>query len=203
MKYIYTILYICICIFLFTFILKFVGNNYIIVEPFSIYSPYDINSTQKKSHTVNLPINTVYSCQNMCGPNAQCSITREQCTSDIDCYGCKPPESTNQQKQQKKVLKEIVGQNEAGKLTGGFTPTYSVLTTDIGTRAKLINNKLSEPPQYDSGINTWRHKFDMGQELFDKRYYTGSQMGIPVCPKRKTLSGEFIDDGPLAANAFL
>ena len=43
----------------------------------------------------------------------------------------------------------------------------------------------------------------MGQELFDKRYYTGSQMGIPVYPKRKTLSGEFIDDGPLAANAFL
>ena len=40
---------------------------------------------------VDLPLTTNYSCQNMCGPPARCSITGEQCRSDSDCFGCKLP----------------------------------------------------------------------------------------------------------------
>lgn len=44
--------------------------------------------SQNESHNVDLPINTRFSCANMCAPPARCSITGEQCTSDVDCSGC-------------------------------------------------------------------------------------------------------------------
>ena len=150
------------------------------------------------SHTVNQPINTTISCKNVCGPLARCSITGEQCTSDVDCYGC-------QRKINKYIpfLSEYRGQNDAGKETSGVTPTYSTLTTDIGTRAKLYNKLLVNPPQYNTGVNTWQKKFNEGQYFYDKRYYPGNMQYAPNYPKRKTLSGEFEDDGPLASNAYL
>ena len=46
--------------------------------------------TPETNHNVNLPINTTYSCENVCGPLSRCSKTGEQCTSDVDCYGCQP-----------------------------------------------------------------------------------------------------------------
>ena len=49
---------------------------------------YTLKESSDTSHTVNLPINTTISCENMCGPLNRCSITGQQCTSDIDCYGC-------------------------------------------------------------------------------------------------------------------
>ena len=150
------------------------------------------------SHTVNQPINTTISCKNMCGPLARCSLTGEQCTSDIDCYGCQT-KSHNKSR----MFSEIRGQNDAGKETTGMTPNYSILTTDIGTQAKLYNKLLIDPPQYDIGVNTWRKKFDNGEIFYDKRYYPGKQQFMPNYPKRKTLSGEFEDDGPLASNAYL
>ena len=152
------------------------------------------------SHTVDQPINTTISCKNMCGSMGRCYLTGEQCTSDVDCYGC-------QTKQESTIMfqQEIRGQNDAGKKTNGVTPTYSTLTTDIGTKAKLIDKstKLLDPPQYDIGVNTWRKKFNVGNNFYDERYYPGKQDYMPTYPKRKTLSGEFEDDGPLAANAFL
>ena len=183
-----------------------ITNDYIVKEGYnnnnnnsdSIYYESDFNST---NHTINLPINSDYKCENMCGPLNRCYKTGEQCSSDIDCYGCRKVHYKDIEQQIK--TKDVIGQNEAGKLTGGFTPTYSVLTTDIGTKAKLINDKLRDPPKYAIGINTWRQKFDIGEKLFDKRYGVGSQQFIPNYPTRKTLSGEFIDDGPLASNAYL
>ena len=41
--------------------------------------------TAGSTTTVRLPINTTTSCKNMCGPPGRCSITGEQCVSDIDC----------------------------------------------------------------------------------------------------------------------
>ena len=158
------------------------------------------------SHSVDLPINTTYSCKNMCGSMARCSITGEQCLSDIDCYGCKPikkPDEKQQQEQDQKKHADIRGQNDAGKLTTQVTPMYSVLTTDIGTQATLINDRFAPPPQYNQGVNTWRETFNVGQELFDKRYNPGSIPYMPTYPDRTTLSGQFIDNGPLASNDFL
>ena len=80
-------------------------------------------------------------------------------------------------------------------------------------------------------MNTWRETFNIGQELFggkrrhrasgdasrsfpiiflrlapseyDKRYNPGSIPYMPTYPDRTTLSGQFIDNGPLASNDFL
>lgn len=149
------------------------------------------------SHTVNQPINTTISCSNKCGPLARCYITGEQCTSDVDCYGCQ------RESQRSQTTTFMRGQNDAGKETTGVTPTYSVLTTDIGTRAKLYNKLFIDPPKYDIGVNTWTKKFDNGQTLYERRYYPGDKQFMLNYPKRKTLSGEFEDVGPLASNAYL
>ena len=63
-----------------------VKNNY-------IQECFQSNQTMmgpEYSHSVDLPLTTTYSCKNFCGPPARCSITGQQCTSDIDCPGCQP-----------------------------------------------------------------------------------------------------------------
>lgn len=157
-------------------------------------------TSEKTSHTVDLPLTTTYSCQNFCGPTARCSITGQQCFADIDCPGCQPyvPPLTDNEK------KNIKGNNDAGKLTVGTTPTYSVLTTDMGTQAKmLLNKKFSKAPSADFGINVWRDDFNEEEKLFDKRYKPGKLEYMPNYPQRYSLTGEFIEEGPLASNATL
>jgi len=202
---IYIIILSFISLILFILVIKY--GNYLIesgiiveVEGFDQYASaiQDIGDSST-THTINLPINTKYSCENVCGPLARCSITGEQCSTDVDCYGCRPELKPSDNRKSD----NIGGQNDAGKLTAGVTPTYSVLTTDIGTRAKLVEAKLTPPPQYYQGVNLWRDAFNIGQELFDKRYNPGSVPYMPQYPERTTLSGQFIDNGPLAANAFL
>ena len=163
-------------------------NHYTVIEYFS--QPENITT----NHTVNLPINTTVSCTNICGPPGRCSKTGNQCITDVDCPGCQPPTP-------KVILPTVIikGQNQAGKLTNGVTPTYSTLTTDIGTNAKLYNKLLTPPIQYNEGINTWRYSFDIGNELYQKRY----NPNLNKYPPRTTLSGQFNDVGPLAANAYL
>jgi hypothetical protein len=157
-------------------------------------------TSEKTSHTVDLPLTTTYSCQNFCGPTARCSITGQQCFTDIDCPGCQPyvPPLTDNEK---KIIK---GNDDAGKLTVGTTPTYSVLTTDMGTRAKtFLNKKFSKAPSAEFGINVWRDEFNEEEKLFDKRYKPDKLENMPNYPQRYSLTGEFIEDGPLASNAAL
>ena len=150
-----------------------------IKEGFDMYAQPTIDmGTPETSHTVNLPINTTFSCENMCGPLARCSKTGEQCTSDVDCYGCQPkvyePAYTK---------KNVGGQNDAGKLTAGITPRYSVLTTDIGTQAKLYGKGENlMPMQYFKGVNEWRKSFDAGMELYNKKFNPNIQV-LPFLPK--------------------
>ena len=177
-------------------------NGGYIVEKFSNNIDIDTGSSAT-NHSVDLPLTTIKSCQNMCGPNNRCSLTGEQCSSDIDCFGCNP--ETKRFVREEKAFDElnIRGENDAGKLTTEKTPTYSVLTTDIGTKARLINKPDADSPQYFQGVNTWRDTFDEQMELYDKRYTPTASYFTPNYPSRKTLSGEFTDNGPLAANAFL
>jgi hypothetical protein len=154
------------------------------------------------THTVDLPLTTTYSCKNFCGPTARCAITGQQCTADIDCPGCNPYGPT---------VKEpstacVPGNNDAGKLTIGVTPTYSSLTTDMGTQAKLFvsnKNKLDKPAMANFGVNTWITAFNGGQQLFDERYKPAGLQFMPSYDKRYTATGQFIDDGPLASNSYL
>lgn len=163
---------------------------------------YKDSGSPTTSHSVDLPLNTTYSCMNFCAPaTARCAITGEQCMADIDCRGCNPygPSYTAS-------TANVPGQNDAGKLTWGQTPTYSTLTTDIGTQAKLFvsnKNKLEKPAMADFGVNTWVSAFDGGQKLFDAKYKPSGLQFMPNYDKRYTVTGQFIDDGPLASNAYL
>ena len=151
------------------------------------------------SHNVNLPLTTTYSCRNLCGPTARCSITGQQCTADIDCPGCQPyvpplPPTKNC----------IPGENDAGKLTLGVTPTFSTLTTDMGTQAKLItSDPLRKPAQANFGVNTWRSKFDQENEMYQNRYQCDSYPYLSTYQERYSDTGMFLQDGPLASNAYL
>lgn len=209
-KTVVNIFLLAISVFMFMGILRW-GNYLIKTKPcsnktfkegFDMYAPPTIDmGTSETSHTVNLPINTTFSCENVCGPLARCSKTGEQCTSDVDCYGCQPKVYEPEY-----AMKDIGGQNDAGKLTVGITPRYSVLTTDIGTQAKLYGEGENlMPMQYFKGVDQWTKPFKAGMELYNKKFNPSIEVlpFLPKYPQRPSLSGEFVDDGPLAANAFL
>lgn len=158
------------------------------------------------THSVDLPINTTFSCENFCGPNARCSKTGEQCSSDIDCTGCQSPVP---EKEIHKLKEEVPGYNDAGKLTSEVVPRFSVLTTDIGTQASLYkeDSRFAQVPGYKTGYNIWRKTYDDGTMIFNEKYSPEPAMlekaHAPQYQKRPTLSGQFADVGPLAANADL
>jgi hypothetical protein len=206
MKFIYTILYTFICIFLFWLIVYYISNNFIIIENFinssynpgreTIYSQYDIDLT---NHNVNLPINTVTDCKNMCGPNSQCYITREQCTSDIDCYGCHGINSViNNQK--------VKGYNDAGRLIYNQNPQYSALTTDFSRNASFFNGQNAKVPKSYLGVDKWMKSADAGMQFFYKSmnypFYTQPKKFnyLPNYQVKETTTGLFEDYGPLASN---
>jgi hypothetical protein len=170
-------------------------NNYL-----NSVEGYEDRGSPTTSHTVNLPLTTTYSCKNMCGPTARCSITGQQCTADIDCPGCNPySPSLNQDSDV-----EIPGQNDAGKMTGGVTPTYSTLTTDFGTQAKLItSNKFEKPSMPNFGVDTWSSQFNKDQQQFDDRYKPSDTTNTPSYSNRYSLTGQFIEEGPLGSNSYL
>lgn len=169
-------------------------NNYI-VECFQ-----QLNQTNQTSHTVDMPLTTTSSCSNFCGPTSRCAKTGQQCFTDIDCPGCQP-----QTKGNNNTNTNIVGDNAAGKLTFSLTPQYSTLTTDMGTRAMTFLGKdFSKTPSPTFGINTWRDDFDTEQKLFNKRYKPPDSLQyMPSYSQRYSVTGDFIEDGPLAANALL
>jgi len=143
-----------------------------------------------------MPINTTFECQNKCSSQNKCYLTGEQCQSDVDCYGCQP---FIKYKKQKKF--NIRGQNDAGKLSQNF-PTYSTLTTDIGTQAKLY---VKNPLQYITpaqGLNRKVYNFAI-KEQDEKNDYLLQNQPVLQYPKRQTATGMFIDNGPLPANAYL
>jgi len=178
-----------------------IRNGYVIEKFSSEDQIFKENTSGSTNNTVDLPLTTTTSCKNMCGPQNTCAITGEQCSYDLECYGCKPP----QQQTRARTENVIRGQNDAGKLTDGTTPTYSSLTTDIGTQAALIDTKAenSEPIQYEQGLNTWRNPFDVAQELYNKRYSPSMQSFLMQYKGRPTLSGQFMDNGAPAANSYM
>ena len=199
-----TILFLAVISFLLILLtfywIDYLSINKYIVESFQQSNNSSLNNST--SHTVDLPFTTTYSCKNMCGPQARCSITGQQCTADIDCPGCQPKikgiknQSSN---------RNVPGNNDAGKLTVGVTPQYSPLTSDIGTKALKISGKeFSKTPSPTFGINTWRDDFDEEQKLFDKRYKPPNDIEfMPSYPPRYSVTGDFLENGPLASNAAL
>jgi hypothetical protein len=140
---------------------------------------------------VNMPINTNYSCSNICGTQNRCRITGEQCTSDVDCFGCQP----------KKFYKN-------GVIHPSFDEKHSYTWVLGGTNIFYPDNKRHPiegfglaPPEYNKGVNTWRSIFDMGMNLYKNRY---EPKKLPLelnYPQQYTLSGEFLQSVPYASNA--
>ena len=196
----YYILFLAVTSFLLV-ILIFYWIDYLSINKYIVESFQQLNNST--SHTVDLPLTTTYSCKNMCGPQARCSITGQQCTADIDCPGCQP--KINGVKTQSNNNRNVPADNDAGKLTVGVTPQYSPLTSEIGTKALTISGKeFSKTPSPTFGINTWRDDFNEEQKLFDKRYKPPNNIQfMPSYSPRYSVTGDFIEDGPLASNAIL
>ena len=182
------------------------------IEGFDSQTGTQDRGTSDTSHTVNMPLTSTTSCTNFCGPQAQCAKTRDQCTSDVDCPGCRPivpePEAP--------LKPEVRGQNDAGKL-GFLAPQYSSLTTDMGTQAAFYypaskigaGSKTAQvaTANLEGGLTPAGKE---GQRLFNKkneylRRHGGKRWKFePRYPERESATGMFLDeDGPLAANAYL
>ena len=167
---------------------------------------YDSNSP-KNSHNVDV-INNPYSCSNFCGPKATCLKTGEQCTSDVDCYGCQPPISEPPEYLTDTEVKPL---DDTGKLSLNQSYKYSTLTSDIGSRAANVkpgslNEEIIRPYE---GYDKWTKAFNYGLDLADKKLiYQYSPApeeyrSMPTYPVTRTVTGLFYDTGPTAANATL
>jgi hypothetical protein len=189
----------------------FYWTNYLTIHNYIVECFTDMNitvntNTTELSQTVRQPINTRYSCKNMCGPLARCSITGEQCQSDQDCYGCKPMFSNPEQL---KITEDVPGYNDSGKL-GQSGLLYSQLTADSLTRnaGEIQHNQLKPPPKAQLGVDTWRIGFDEGLKYYlDRHTYVNNEnlfqnVNMPNYPERYTATGEFLERGPIPANSF-
>lgn len=198
LKIILMILSVFLLIIIYNWIDYLVQKNYI-AENFENIAK-DTGSPET-SHTVNLPLTTTYSCKNFCGPQSRCSFTGHQCTSDIDCPGCQPyvPPLTNSE------IIEVPGDNDAGKLTVGVTPSYSPLTTDIGTRATVLAkyDPDTKPPMPNFGENTWEKSYKEDEQMFFDKYKPPTLTDMPNYEDRYTMTGIFNNDDPYASNATL
>jgi hypothetical protein len=169
-----------------------VKQNYIV----ECFTDGPIQNTSNITHTVDLPLTTKTSCRNFCGPNARCAITGQQCFADIDCPGCQPYSPPLP-----KTPDCIPGNNDAGKLTVGVTPSYSPLTSGYGTRERIITDDLySKAPQANFGVDTWSDSYKESKKLFDARYKPNQLQFMPNYPEMYTLTGMFSGDGPLPSN---
>jgi len=196
-----TFLTFLLLILIFQWIDYLVKNNYVAVYQEGLKTKTFEDDTSANHNTVDMPLNTTTSCTNMCGPQNRCSISGQQCFADIDCPGCEPQTSTPTDHNQTRMT---VGENDSGKLTTGTAVNYSELTSDIGSRARLIvSNKYEKPVTLQGKINTWDETFNLSKSLFDDRYKPTGLSGMPSYRKTYTLSGEFIDEGPLASNSYL
>jgi hypothetical protein len=139
------------------------------------------------NQNVNMPINTNYSCSNICGTQNRCRISGEQCTSDVDCFGCQP----------KKFYKNGVIHSSSDEKNGY---TWVLGGTNIfypDNKRHHIEGFSPAPPEYNKGVNTWRSVFDIGMNLYKKRY---EPKGLPLelnYSSEYTLSGEFIQSVPV------
>lgn len=130
------------------------------------------------SHNVNLPLNDTLTCHNFCGPINQCAITREQCTSDVDCFGCnhgltleKPCEEA-----------DIEPYDDAGKLGQNLGITYSALTHDYNNHNRDFaeaypGSRYSNIQKPYKGVDNWGRAFNKGIQYYNKTRESNEKYG--------------------------
>lgn len=232
-KYTNTIIYTLLSLFLFLLVVKY--GTYVLntnciegLTDFEKYSrqiiPYpkdavidynNINSPEY-SHTVNLPINDPVSCKNFCGPNAKCLLTGEQCSSDVDCYGCQP----KQENRSECITKDVEPYDATGKLTQNQGLQYSPLTTGYNNHnigfAKLDENSNDRTVTKGyQGPDLWSKSFNEGLRLYNKKRESADKYGYnldfgfntkttqmePKYPLQISATGEFYETTPPASNS--
>ena len=202
----YYMLFLAVIIFILLFVI-FKWINYLSLNRYIVECFQQLNQTNQTTHTVDMPLTTTTSCSNFCGPKSTCAKTGQQCFSDVDCPGCQPLSKNYNYyiTQPNQNENTIVGDNAAGKLTFGQTPQYSGLTSDMGTKAlPFLDKEFSKTLTPTFGVNTWRSMFDAQQKMFNKRYKPPFKLAnMPTYPPRYSVTGDFIENGPLASNALL
>lgn len=240
LNYRYTLLYTFVSLFLFWLVIKYgssLCNSLKIVEgltnggetrtEFEKYSHkiipypkdavinYNNRNSSEYSHTVNLPINDPINCKNFCGPKSQCLLTREQCTSDIDCQGCNPgpgPSSGTKSKNMR-LTNNINPYDATGKL-GQNQLQYSKLTTGYDNHSADFSelypgSKEAQIKKPYQGLDLWTNSFNKGLELYNKKresadkYREPSKMSYYEPRYSTTISatGQFFETTPPAANS--
>jgi hypothetical protein len=182
---------------------------------------YNDTNSPLYSHSVNLPINDSVSCKNFCGPKSQCAITREQCTSDIDCKGCNP----GPKPMDSCITAEVSPYDDGGKL-GQQGLQYSPLTTGYNNHnadfAQIYpGSKDAELKVPYQGLDIWTKSFNEGLDLYNKRresadkYSQGISNAIPIAtkgslpyyeqkyPMKVSTTGQFYETTPPASNSSL
>jgi hypothetical protein len=139
------------------------------------YQKKDLNSPLY-SHTVNLPINDPISCSNFCGPNAQCLITREQCTSDIDCKGC-------------------MRTHPVGYYNNNFSEIY------LGSKNSQIKRPYEGIDLWEKSFNKGLELYNKKQEIEDEYSYTNNTKYKVKYPMTISATGLFYETTPSALNA--
>jgi len=200
-------------------------NNYfdpIIPYPKDAVINYNNLNSPLYSKTVNLPINDSVSCKNFCGTKAQCAITREQCSADIDCFGCNPgPTSLDTCE-----TKDVAPYDNGGKLGQNLGLQYSPLTTGYNNHSidfaeaypDSKNSQINRPYQ---GVDLWTKSFNQGLDFYNKKrasydkYSEGINQTIidsandnmytrePKYPTTISATGQFYETTPPASNAYL
>ena len=175
----YTIINVLVCLFVFWIVIKYLK----ITENFNNrsigYQKKDLNSPLY-SHTVNLPINDPISCNNFCGPNAQCLITREQCTSDIDCKGC-------------------MRTHPVGYYNNNFSEIY------LGSKNSQIKRPYEGIDLWEKSFNKGLELYNKKQEIKDKysnsiNIFNSSNYKVKY-PMTISATGLFYETTPSALNA--
>jgi hypothetical protein len=65
---------------------------------------------------------------------------------------------------------------------------------------KRDKSTFSKPAIPSFGINIWSEQFNEQRKLFNERYKPNNLPNMPNYPERYTLSGIFIDEGPIESN---
>jgi hypothetical protein len=181
---------------------KWVFLLFLLILLFGSIVSSSLSHSNKDSFTnkrnVDIPLTTWRECTNKCGPSGVCSISGEDCSSDKDCYGCKPTKNNTG------YTKPIpIPEEDSGKLLS--IKPYSVLTHDMASDASLLSeqDKYTNPPHYNQGVNQWRHAYNVATDLYNKRYNSVKYTGGPKYPERRSLTDEFPDTNPTPANAYM
>jgi len=174
-------------------------NMPIIPFPKNALIDYNNLNSPEYSHTVNLSINDPITCKNFCGPKSQCLLTRNQCTSDIDCPGCLP----HSKKLPSQPRTKIDAYEASGKI-GQQGLTYSSYINGYNGHhfdqeeayPGSKNNKIIRAYQ---GVDTWTPTFNEGLKIYNKKM--GSYLGQPEYPMSETTTGLFYNTTAPASNS--